>query len=414
MPDHLQASVAKITNRSSRSILLFCAALSIGCSKVESYEKPPTPVRIRTVEQQVISAPSGTQGTPHYSANLQPNSQIGLAFKNSGYVDRIFETNGRAVEAGDWVEKGTVLARLRDDEFGARARQIQASMNEARGAEEQVRAQLAEAQTAQNQLKHEFDRATRLFEADALTRPEFEASRSKFDAGQARLEAVRAQISMARARIDTFKAQLDGIEIARAESELKAPMSGIVLKRNIEIGSLAAPGAAAFLVADLSTVRAIFGVPDVTAAQFKPRSPMAVTTEAIRGVEFHGRIDRIAPSADPKTRVFDIEVVIPNPRLQLKVGMVVSLHADASPGEPRSVTLAPLAALLQLKEKDAGYAVFLVEERGGRQIARQRRVMLGETVGNQIIVTNGVNPGDRLIVSGAALLNDGDIVHVVQ
>jgi multidrug efflux system membrane fusion protein len=190
-------------------------------------------------------------------------------------------------------------------------------------------------------------------------------------------------------------------------------MSGLLLKRNVEIGSLVTPGAPAFVLADTASIKAFFGVPDVTAARLKPGSPLAVTTDAVSGVEFRGRLARIAPSADPKTRVFDVEVAIPNARQQLKVGMVVSLQAMGEQAD-LPVTLAPLTALLQLKEKDAGYAVFVVEEQNGRQVARQRRVKLGETLGNLVAVTDGVSAGDKVVVSGAAMITDGEQVKVVQ
>ena len=75
---------------------------------------------------------------------------------------------------------------------------------------------------------------------------------------------------------------------------------------------------------------------------------------------------------------------------------------------------APLTALLQLKERDAGYAVFVVEEQNGRQVARQRRVKIGETLGNLIAVTEGVKAGDQVVVSGVTMITDGEFVKVVQ
>jgi multidrug efflux system membrane fusion protein len=92
--------------------------------------------------------------------------------------------------------------------------------------------------------------------------------------------------------------------------------------------------------------------------------------------------------------------------------MVVSLEV-AGERQPTPVTVAPLAALLQIKEKDSGYAVYVVTEESGKQIARLRHVQTGRTLGNSIVVTSGVNAGERVIVSGATLVSDGEQVRVV-
>jgi multidrug efflux system membrane fusion protein len=144
----------------------------------------------------------------------------------------------------------------------------------------------------------------------------------------------------------------------------------------------------------------------------KPGTILTVTSEAMRGDEFRGRLTRIAPAADPKTRVFDVEVKIPNPRRRLKVGMVVSLQGVGEHA-PETVSVAPLAALIQLKEKEAGYGLFVIEDQNGKQIARLRRVKLGETLGNLIAVTEGAQAGERVVVSGATMISDGEQVRVV-
>lgn len=174
------------------------------------------------------------------------------------------------------------------------------------------------------------------------------------------------------------------------------------------------PGAPVLIVADTASVKAVFGVPDVAAAGLKPGSELTVSTEAMRDDEFRGRLVRVAPAADPKTRVFDVEVAIANPRQRLKVGMVVSLQVTGARA-PQPVTVAPLTALfqLQLKEKEGGYAVFVIAEQGGKQVARLRRVKIGETLGNLIAVTEGINVGDQVVVSGATLIGDGEQVRVI-
>lgn len=396
------------------SVFLLCA-VAAGCSKVESYEKPLTPVKVRAVEQQAVSRAGGAA---RYSAAIKPREQVDLAFKIGGYVDQILAERGRLIEEGDRAAKGAILARIKDADFTARTKQANAALGEARAAQSQARSQLAEAQTAHEQFKRELERAERLLEKESLTKPAYEAAKANVEMGQAKIEAVKAQLAMTEARVENARARIEEIESQRADCELKAPIAGLLLKRNIEIGSYVAPGAPAFVMADTTTVNAVFGVSDVAAAQLRPGSPLTVTTEAMHGVEFHGRLARVAPVADPKTRIFDVEVEIPNPGQRLKVGMVVSLQMAggqmAGAQASASVAVAPLTALLQLNDQGGGYAVFTVEDQNGRQIARRRRVSLGETSGNMIAVTDGINVGEKVVVSGASMISDGQQVRVVQ
>src|SRR6185369_3235632 len=160
-----------------------------------------------------------------------------------------------------------------------------AQLAEVQAAESQSSAQLAEAQTAQESSRIDLERAARLMEKESLTKPEHDAARTKFEMGQAKIEAIKAQLAMTRARADAARAQMEEIEAARKDTELKAPMDGMLMKRNVEIGSLVAPGFAAFTLAEINTVKAVFGVPDVEAPHLRPGSSLTITTEAIRGIE---------------------------------------------------------------------------------------------------------------------------------
>jgi multidrug efflux pump subunit AcrA (membrane-fusion protein) len=75
---------------------LLCAALSVGCNKVQSYEKPLTPVQVKAAARQALSG-----GAVRYAANIQPRAQVELAFKLSGYVAELLQVRGRVVQAGD-------------------------------------------------------------------------------------------------------------------------------------------------------------------------------------------------------------------------------------------------------------------------------------------------------------------------
>jgi len=394
---------------------LFCLAWSTGCRRAESYQKPVKPVQ--TQEAQKLF-PGGEPGDgERYSANILPASQTELAFRQGGYLSQIHQVKGhdqkmRYVQEGDSVAKGTALARLRNDEFAAKVEQAQAQLTEAQSAIETNRANLSEAEAALHQAERDLDRATKLLESRSLTKPDYEGAKTKVELAQAKVEAVRSQRQVIEAKISGARAIVSEAALAQQDAALRAPMDCYVLKRLVEPGAIIAPGRPVFVVAEKSPVKAMFGVPDLTVKNVKLGAPLTLTAEAIPGVEFKGLISRISPTADPRSRVFDVEVTISRPPAGLRPGMIASLTLPTAKS-PTPLTVIPINAVVRLKQSPEGYAVNVVTEQSGKQIARQRPVKLGEAFGNMIAVTEGLSLGERVITSGAAMVVDGEEIRVI-
>jgi multidrug efflux system membrane fusion protein len=357
------------------------ATLLAACAPEKPKTKAATPVRVAAAS--ALETPRGHR----YSATLQPESQVSVSFRSSGYVDWIRRVGGRLLQAGDRVEKGTELARVRQEDTGARLAQ--------------ARAALAEAQAGAERPRLDAERAETLYAKKSLTKPE--------------LDAARAGTRLAEARVEAAAAQLASANAAHSDTRLVAPLSGLVLSRSIEEGTLAAPGLTGFVLADVATMKAVFGVPDVVVQTVRIGDPIAVSAEAVPGVLFDGRVTAISPSADPTSRVFDVEVTIPNAGGRLKTGMVAGVevqskdHLEIAAAGASSV---PLSAVLK-SPKGEGYAVFVVDGAEGAAVARAREVKLGGIAGNQVAVLEGLKKGEPVVVTGAALLTDGESVRVI-
>jgi multidrug efflux system membrane fusion protein len=159
-------------------------------------------------------------------------------------------------------------------------------------------------------------------------------------------------------------------------------------------------------------VKALFGVPDLEMQSLKPGRTLTVELEALPGRQFTGQVTSISPSADQKTRLFEVEVSIPNSQRLLKVGMIASLTlASVTMAEP--VAVVPLNAIVRSKDKPDQYSLFVVEDQAGKQRGRLRSVALGEAFGNRVSVLSGVKVGDLVITSGGSRLVDGEPVQVI-
>ena len=358
--------------------LAACALMltASGCAKKIEHVAVPVPVKAQVVEA------AGGAGGHRYSAAIRPDVQVDLAFKVSGYIDSIHEVTGadgrrRHVQEGDFVRKGTALARVRDSEYKDRVEEARASLTQARG---------------------EFDRAAQMYENHTISKAEY--------------DAAYAQLTASQARFNQGAVTLDDCVLA-------ATMDGWVMRRSVEVGSLVSPGTPAFVIADMRSAKAIIGVPDVAVGSLVMGATHVIRCEALPGEELRGTITRIAPSADPSSHMFEVECTIPNPENRLRAGMIAAIElgtqqALASPATAQAVTpLVPLNAIVRPSDDPHGYAVFVVEEEGGKTISRSRRVELGGVQGNLIRVTSGLSPGDRVIVVGASLVVDAQEVTLI-
>jgi RND family efflux transporter MFP subunit len=413
--------------------VLALVALTLGC-KTNGQTKTVKPVKVKAVETH-----TGTMSV-RYSASIRPSSQVEVAFKVGGYVESIKSAEGRHIQAGDIVQKGAVLAQLRQSDYAAKVNEARSQSGEARStldtngaqlkeaitAVETSRAQLKDSEAALTRARLDFERAEALFATQSITKPDYDAAKERFEVSKAKFEAAKAQLAVAEAKVNTARFQIGAAEsrlktteavvytasIPLGDAQLRAPLSAVVIERKIEVGQLVSTGTPAFVLADVSSVKAAFGVPDLALQNFKLGDTLAMTTDAVQGTEFTGHISRIAPAADQSSRVFDVEVTIPNPQGLLKPGMIASMSVNET-GASTEVAVVPLTSVTRSKADANGYAVLVVEDAGGKQIARFRNVELGESYGNSVVVKSGVKPGEIVVTTGVTQLADGEEVRVM-
>ena len=353
----------------------YCAAIvtlvGLTACHTKAGDAPPLPVTVHVV------AGDGGGGGVRYSASIRPDVQVDVAFKVAGYVEEIEQVRGadgrmRNLQDGDYVRRGTVLARVRDREY---------------------RDAVAQAEAGLTQAKADFDRVSQLFENRSASKADYDAAYAKYQANQAQHDQALQSLN---------------------DCSLRTPLDGYVLRRSVEVGTLVAQGMAGFSVGDLRAVKVVYGVPDVLVGTMKLGAPQNVSAEAVPGPPLRGRITRVAPSADPASRVFEVEVTIPNPDGRLKPGMIAALQvAGGTVAQAAAGTLVPLNAVIRPPGDPNGYAVFVVDDLQGKPAARLRRVELGDVSGNFIRVTSGLSGGERVIIRGATLAVDSQAIHII-
>ena len=417
---------------------LFLITILGGCGHKEA-ENRVVPVRVAAVEMNAASTEA------RYSATIIPRTQVELAFKVGGYVDALRKVRGvdgkmRDIQEGDRISVGTVLAQVRQSDYQVKFKQAEAQASEARSGidvskaqyEEALsgiassKAELVEAEAAYVKAKLDYDRAENLFASRSMTKADYDSAKAQYDMTSAKVAAARSQVQMIQAQADSAKANIDVIQaksrtaqavvqetqIPLRDTQLRSPLNGVVLEKSVEKGTLVSSGEKAFVVADTSSVKAVFGVADVAVAEMKLGTMLSLESETMPGKEFQGQITSVFPAADSKSRAFNVEVTIANSEYLLRPNMIVSLRVGTQQAmTPQPVV--PLNAVIKSKTNANGYAVMVVTEAGGRQLASLRDVKLGESLGNAVAVAEGLKQGDRVIITGGTMVNDGDQVRVI-
>jgi RND family efflux transporter, MFP subunit len=381
-----------------------------GCGKEQAAGPEPVPVKVETVATQEV------RPAWRYSGEIRPDTEVQLAFKQPGYIAALHQAKGadgrlRDIQVGDEVPPGAVLAHLRRSDYEATLNTAVGQEQSTQGALGASQAQLDQAKADQKKADLDFERAQALYAAKAMTRPDYDAAVEQHDASAAAVQAAIRQIEARKGQLSAAQGQKTSAQIGLSDTNLVAPMPGVIIEKNVEPGSLVAAGTLAFTLDDTRVVKVNFGVPDSMLAHFRMGSPVPVEVEGL-GRTFIGRITEIAASANRESRVFNIQVTLPNRDLSLKVGMIATVRIDQA--NPQTVPVLPLTALITTESGSNNYSVFTIQERDGKQFAQLKSVRIGEAIGKSVVINEGLLTGERIIVNRTNQLTDGSLVRVID
>lgn len=331
--------------------LLMSAA---GCQAPAPPLAAPAPV---VVTAPVVRADSARE--LNLSGSLSAERSIALSFATVGTVERVLAQEGQAVEQGQLL--ATLSPRSHQDALG-----------------------IAEATASQAE-----DAYRRLLPMHQnKTVPEV-----KFVEVETGREQARLAVSIARKNL--------------ADTELRAPVPGIVSTRHAEPGMSAAPGLPAFTLAQTATMTATAPVAEMQVAKITRGAAARVTVAAIDKT-FAGEVREIAVAANPLTRTYDVKVALPNPLGELRVGMIADIHLTIGGGGGGELLAVPPEAV-RVNERGATY-VFVV---GADKKIQRRPVTVSRFVGESTALADGVREGELVVTSGTPMLSDGLTVRVL-
>jgi RND family efflux transporter MFP subunit len=289
------------------------------------------------------------------------------------------------------------LARLDDADYQRQRTASAERLAQVQAKEQAVVARLTAAES-------DYRRVKAMWERKAVPDQAMDEARARRDSIEAEQEGTRREIAEASVALQQADDDLQnctlGVPIPRAT----------IARRLVEPHERVQAGQPVFQIMDLSRLRVAFGVPDTKLGEFSLGQTLKVLADAYPGESFAGHVAKIYPAADAKTRTFEIEVSIDQPR-GLKPGMIVTILG----GCEANMVLLPLTSVQRGNRPDE-FVVYAVSQERGRPVAHRRRVQWDGVYDNRLRLVDSpaseVRAGDTVVVSGAVRLTDGQAVRV--
>jgi multidrug efflux system membrane fusion protein len=308
-------------------------------------------------------------------STLEAFTESPIYARTSGYLARWYK------DIGSKVQKGQLLADIDTPE-------IDQELMQARAARDQAQAQLSLAKTSA-------DRWETLRKMDAVAQQETDEKSSGYTQGEAALASATANVRRLE-QLESFK-------------HIYAPFTGIVTRRNTDIGALINAGNSGsnqelFVVALLDPIRVYVAVPEIYAPAVRPGQTAMIELPAFPGQRFSGKVARTAESIDPATRTLRTEIDVPNRDGRLFPGSYAQVHFGVNVTTARM--LIPVNALLFRAEGTRAAVV------GSDNKVHLKPVTIGQDYGTDVEVLGGLDLNDSIVLNPSDSLEEGQSVAV--
>ena len=336
-----------------------------GCGKSgQSAEVPQGPkgfpVKVVTVQARLVA------DSTDYLATIKSRSGSALQPQVEGQVTKIFVHSGQRVEAGTPILEIDPLKQ-----------QATVSNQEANYKSKQATLELD---------RIELERRKKLYAAGVISRAELDQAQGVYDSVKSDLEAIQASIREQRVQLRYYS--------------VNAPTSGVIGDIPVHVGDRVTSQTLITTVDRGDSLEAYVYVPAEKSAAVRMGMPIDVVDEAGK-TTLRARVDFISPHVDTNTQTLLLKAAIPNPLFRFRNDQQV--HARIVWSEQK-LPLIPVTAVSRLSGK---IFAFVAEGQGQQTVAHQKVIQVGDLVGNDYVVLDGIKPGDRLIVSNIQLLADG-------
>jgi HlyD family secretion protein len=342
------------------------------------------------------------------TGKIQPVTNVEVKSKASGIVQSLL------VDYGDTVKRGQILAQLDKEQILAQVNQQRASLEAAEAAARAAEADLERAKVDAEGpdvplLKRAYERAQGMAKdgvvsASALedAQKNYELAVNKQQLGKANVVSTAAKLKQAQAQVSQAKAQLEEKEEEYRNSTIVAPLDGMVLSRDVEVGdavsSILVMGSSATLVMTLGDIHEVYvkgKVDETDIGKVFIGQPARIKVESYKDRTFSGKVTKISPMGVEKDNVttFEVRVSIDNSKGELKSQMTA--NAEIILEEHKNVLMVPEGSLIYDKDRKASVEV---PDPNGKDGKKKVAVVVGISNGSKTELVSGLKEGQQVIL----------------
>jgi multidrug efflux system membrane fusion protein len=392
-------------------VVFLALAGASSCTRKQEQATATTPMvlgtTIETVAQQPIDESYEAVGT------VRAKSSSIVSAKVMGSIVAMKVREGDTVRAGQiLVELDSREARIQTQKFGAGLVEMKGALDEVDRSIKAAESSQTSAEANRRLATSTFRRYQRLLERQSISPQEFDEVRARHEMADAEaetagrfLQSLGAKRQQALARIDQAKADLAGSQVYSSFTRIGAPINGVVVSRQTDIGYMAAPGTPLLTIESGSDYRLEAAVPESQINKIHLSDQVRVQIDALGQQELAGIVVEIVPAADPASRTYliKISIVLPVGNQQI---IRSGLYGKARfiTGQTKALTI-PIKAVV---ERGQLTSVYVVDQSG---IARMRLVKTGKTYSDRVEVLSGLIEGEQIVVAGVEAVNDGSRVR---
>lgn len=351
-------------------ILVVLPLILISCSRSNGSEKGSYPGAGQKAEKAIIVMVQDMQ-----LRNLDKFIRVTGKLEGINDVDLSSEVSGKVVEIyknlGDWINKGEAIGRIDNSDYENQMKQADA--------------QLMASEAALEMAELSLTSSTKLFEQNKISQNEYLQAKSSQKTSQ-------ASYNGALANSESMKKKFEN-------SKFTAPVSGYIAELNLEVGEMVSQGKIIAGIVNTKKVMIKSGISESDIAYVKKGDPVTVSA---KGKDVKGKVSGVGIRPGSGSNNYPVEIVIENNEKMLYPGMVVESKIFSQTYENVLYT-----SIENLREKYDNTFVYVINSENRAEI---RTVKLGEKVGNNIIITSGLEIGDKMVIDGIDSLNEGSLV----
>jgi len=291
------------------------------------------------------------------TGTVEPEEVVDIGAQVAGKIVAFGkDKNGKTVDYGSVVEKGTVLARIDDSLYAADVASAKAQLAQNLAGVKYAQANLLQLKAKLYQAQRDWARAQKLGPSDALSQADYDAAQSAYEIARANVEVGQAAIVQAKDAVNLAKAALRRAQQNLDYCTIVSPVKGVIIDRRVNIGqtvvsSLSAPSL--FLLAkDLTRIQVWVSVNEADIGHIHPGQPVTFTVDAFPGEIFHGEVGKVRLNATMTQNVVTYTVEVNTDNSDSKLLPYLTANVKFIVGDQKNVLLVPNAALRWLPEQN--------------------------------------------------------------